>query len=417
MLAISGLLSAALLVMGLNAQEIVKDMSFGYDRTISPNSFGIPGWSKLGEGHVPQLLSDKVILTPPYGGNKRGALWAEKQNNLQQWAVDYEFRAGGQDRGLGNLVLWYVKDGQSQVSTSSIYTVGKFDGLALLVDTIGGVQKIRGFLNDGGVDYQSHPNVDSLAFGHCDYNYRNLGRPSKLRLTSSESGLEVTIDGKSCFSSSQINLPHDYTFGMTASSADPPDSFETFKFLLSPTTPSFHSPQQPPQQQQQQNQNNFAPRSQSDSNTPASQITTSQAQFEDLNSRLYTLHKSLTNQYADLQRLSLELSTRHNELLTRLPPQNLDSKLDQLDSRLQSLERDLKSTSGDHGAKFQRLEQQIAQSHSFAQDMPNTIREYVQDHTPRIGFIVFSFMAFQSALVVAYVVYKRRRMNMPKKFL
>src|SRR5271170_1983129 len=121
------------------AQDIVKDSSFGYDKTISPNSFGIPGWSMLGEGHVPGLLSDKVIMTPPYGGHKRGALWAEQKNSLQEWSVDFDFRAGGQDRGSGSLAIWYALNGLNTVSTQSVYTVGKFDGLALLVDTHGGV--------------------------------------------------------------------------------------------------------------------------------------------------------------------------------------------------------------------------------------------------------------------------------------
>src|ERR1700761_4569070 len=94
------------------SQTIVEDMSFGHKQTLSPNSFAIPGWSMLGEGHVPQLLSDKVILTPPYGGHKRGALWAEQKNTFQDWEVSFKFRAGGQDRGGGNLQLWYAANGE-----------------------------------------------------------------------------------------------------------------------------------------------------------------------------------------------------------------------------------------------------------------------------------------------------------------
>ena len=44
----------------------------------------------------------------------------------------------GPERGGGNLQLWYTKEGQSAIGTSSIYTVGKFDGLVLVVDTYGG---------------------------------------------------------------------------------------------------------------------------------------------------------------------------------------------------------------------------------------------------------------------------------------
>src|SRR5258707_558540 len=93
------------------AQDVAKDFSFGYDKGISPNSFGIPGWTILGEGYVPQLLSDKVILTPPYGDNKRGALWTEQKSQLQEWTVQLDFRAGGPDRASGNMALWYAADG------------------------------------------------------------------------------------------------------------------------------------------------------------------------------------------------------------------------------------------------------------------------------------------------------------------
>lgn len=34
--------------------------------------------------------------------------------------------------------IWYAKDGQNTVGTSSIYTVGKFDGLVLVIDPYAG---------------------------------------------------------------------------------------------------------------------------------------------------------------------------------------------------------------------------------------------------------------------------------------
>jgi mannose-binding lectin 1 len=272
------LFSASLLL----AQDLVKDTSFGYGNAISSNSFSIPGWQILGEGHTPQLLSDKVIVTPPFGGNKRGALWAEYKNHLPQWEVDLEFRAGGSDRAGGSLQLWYGSDGEKTIGVSSLYSVGRFDGLVLVLDAHNGRQSIRGFLNDGSTDYRSHPNVDSLAFGHCDYAYRNLGRPSKLSLKSTTGGLEVRIDDKVCFRSDKIILPIDYYFGITAASADPPDSFEVFKFLLKSS--SYTSPVTQPPPAQNQNQGQMPIPNQDSGNTirepadlPASYFTTSAA--------------------------------------------------------------------------------------------------------------------------------------------
>lgn len=58
-----------------------------------------------------------------------------------EWTAEFQFRATGQERGGGNLQLWYAKDGQAKIGSSSIYTVGQFDGLALVIDNHGG--KVR----------------------------------------------------------------------------------------------------------------------------------------------------------------------------------------------------------------------------------------------------------------------------------
>ena len=409
---------ALAMALGSLAQSYVDEMSFGHKQGISPNSFAIPGWSMHGEGHVPQLLSDKVILTPPYGGNKKGALWTENKNSLQNWQVDVEFRVGATDRGSGSLQLWYVKDGSSSVSRNSIYTVGKFDGLALVVDTIGGIQKVRGFLSDGTTEYKTHSNVDSLAFGHCDYAYRNLGRPSRLRLKSTSSGIEVSIDDKTCFTTSSAILPSDYTFGLTGASSDPPDSFEVFKFALSPATPST-----PPLSNQ--DSSNQRPRQIRPDNVPPSTPKTFaggdyNSQFEDLNSRLNLLSKSITNLFDLLSKQSQTSETQYQALLNKLPNtqliSTLDTRISNLDKLVNTLASDLKNS--DHSTQFRKLSEQVARTHeSVTEQVPQRMREYVIAHTPRIGFILYSFMAFQTCCVGAWVWYKWRKSTMPKKYL
>ncbi len=61
-----------------------------------------------------------------------------------EWTVEFQFRATGDERGGGNLQLWYTKDKQG---TASVYTAGKFDGLALVVDTYGGRVSYHDFLH------------------------------------------------------------------------------------------------------------------------------------------------------------------------------------------------------------------------------------------------------------------------------
>ncbi|RVX66988.1 hypothetical protein B0A52_09202 [Exophiala mesophila] len=404
------------------AEDPIEQFSFGHQAPLSPNSFAIPGWSMLGEGHVPQLLSDKVILTPPYGGNKRGALWSESANSLQDWMVQFKFRAGAPDRGGGNLQLWYAANGEKQVGTSTIYTAGTWEGLAIVVDTVSGTQKVRGFLNDGSVDYKSHANVDGLAFGHCDHAYRNLGRPSLITIKSTQNGgIDVRIDGRHCFSTNKVVLPTGYNFGMVASSFDPPDSFEVFQFSLAPTTPT---PPLPPPSTPDRNQHEQPvedqQQSQLGSDSQSSSSAFSDAQMMDMHNRLNQLSKSIQNLFLELQRQTAAAEQRHNDLVSKLPNggliSSLDSRVSNLDRMIGNLERELKSS--DHNTQFRKLSEQLTQTHQgVTEHVPERLREYVQAHTPRIGFILYSFMAFQTCCIGVFAWFKWRKSTMPKKYL
>ena len=374
---------------------------------------------------MPQLLSDKVVMTPPFGGNKKGAVWGENKNTLKDWKVDFGFRVAVTDAGSGALQVWYAANGKETVSTHDIYSVGRFDGLAVVIDTVGGKQKIRGFLNDGSADYKNHGNVESLAFGHCDYQYRNRGDPSHLTIKSSSAGLEVTIDDQPCFSTNTVTLPSDYFFGMTGSSNDPPDSFEVYGFHLSPYTPPItdnqhqHDPPAPRRASSafEVNQDNTG-NARAMPNSPSSQS-------------LASLEKRLDTLQAQMEKTTTLLGTQFEQLFSKLnqpaPITNdknptvgqlasLDTRLSDLAKTLQKLETELKS--GDHSKQFQKLSKQVADVHSgVTEHVPGKMREYMIAHTPRIGFILYSFMAFQTACGFVWVWYRWRKSTMPKKYL
>lgn len=98
----------------------------------------IANFQLLGSPKTPEVLSNKIILTPPTPGNARGAIWAVKPLTQNYWKVDVELRATGPERAGGNIQIWYVKDGLQNVGTASIYTVGNFDGLVLTIDQYAG---------------------------------------------------------------------------------------------------------------------------------------------------------------------------------------------------------------------------------------------------------------------------------------
>ncbi|MCJ1362540.1 hypothetical protein MMC16_001644 [Acarospora aff. strigata] len=434
----------AVAIATVQGQYVLESLSFGHGSNISPNKFGIPGWHISGEGHTPQLLSDKVILTPPYPGSRRGAIWADNEVSHPEWTADFEFRAGGTERGGGNLQIWYTKEGQAHVGTSSIYTVGKFDGLVLVVDTYGGRGGgIRGFLNDGNTEYKNHHSVDSLAFGHCDYSYRNLGRPSRIQIKQQRDFFEVAVDGRSCFKSDKIKLPPDYYFGISAASAETPDSFEIYKFILSTTTSyAREEPRRdtPPQVQQ-------AVAAAQNHDTPASSIKSTEAQFADLHSRLVTMSHAIDNLFQHLATHSANTETSYHELTRKMTS---TEQLGGMDARLQAIERTVQAIQKDvegkdyHG-QLAKLQDTLHDSHSsLLESLPHAMNQstnhpilyqdkimvpdlsrfasangviVVSTTKPRMGFFIFVVIVFQLLLAGSYVVYKRRRANAPKKYL
>lgn len=98
----------------------------------------MPNYHLQGIPNPPEILSNKIVLTPPAPGNQRGAAWADKPLLHSLWTADIDFRATGPERGGGNLQIWYAAKGQTDVGTSSIYTAGRFDGLALVIDQYAG---------------------------------------------------------------------------------------------------------------------------------------------------------------------------------------------------------------------------------------------------------------------------------------
>ncbi|OJJ51261.1 hypothetical protein ASPZODRAFT_127299 [Penicilliopsis zonata CBS 506.65] len=422
------LASFATLVAAVSAQSVIESSSFGYGQSISPSSDYLPGWLTGGEGHVPQILSDKLILTPPYPGNTRGFLWSQTPVSQSEWTAEFQFRASGPERAGGNLQLWYTKDGQDKIGTSSIYTVGQFDGFALVIDSHGGRGgSIRGFLNDGTTDYKSHRSVDSLAFGHCAYPYRNLGRPSILRVKYTQSVLEVTVDDKLCFQTPKVALPEGNTFGITGATPENPDSFEIFKFVVSSSS-SGSSGSIPVLQESSQQGNNQQGSSQQpivvrNAQEPVVQTTDSQAtpqQLVDIGNRLQLVDQATNTLVRDVAGLASKFEDRHAEAMQQMATKDrvasIDARLQRIEQALAAIQRDLERK--DYSSSFSQLHETLKTSHlSLHEALHDSLRNIITAASPRMGFFICMIIAFQLVLVISYVIYKRRRANMPKKFL
>ncbi|KAL1961138.1 hypothetical protein VTO42DRAFT_3083 [Malbranchea cinnamomea] len=400
------------------AGTYVDNLSFGHGRRIAPwGQNKIPGWQTVAEGHEAEIMSDRVVLTPPYPGNKRGALWAETAVTLPEWTVDLDFRASGEERGSGNFQLWYVKDGKDKVGTASIYTVGQFDGFALAIDAHGGRGgSVRGFLNDGTTDYKSHQSVDSLAFGRCDYAYRNLGRPSKIQIKHTSNSFEVLVDQRTCFKTNKVSLPPGNFLGISAASAENPDSFEVFKLAVSAPDPSsgnFGGGHRSYQAQYQ------PPGAQNGNPVGGNNIDLSalRNQIADLQSRLNSLTSTTERILSEMSGLSHRADDKHQELLRRAAGRD---QLSSLDTRLQRVERLVEAVQKDvqrTQRHFDMLQDTVQKSHHGLLEHVQSTTNMILSSTPRMGLFIFFVLSFQLLLAGLYVWYKRRRANMPKKFL
>ncbi|KAI0532130.1 legume-like lectin family protein [Xylaria digitata] len=425
------------------AQFLVGELSFGYTGRINDRGeASVPGFSIQGTPNVPEILSNKLILTPPVPGNARGAAWGDQPNQYREWVADVDFRANGGERGSGNLNIWLARRGSQEIGSSSIYTVGRFDGLALVIDQHGGsAGMIRGFLNDGTIDFKSHHSVDSLAFGHCYYAYRNLGRPSQIKLRQTAQAFRVEIDNRLCFESDQITIPPGYQFGITAASADNPDSFEIFKLVVMTENLAAKSQGTPPTQQQQNdgqnqakaqtsygrnNQNTDNPTSDDtfdDSilDTSADSITSSKAQFADLHNRLQSVNHHLSTIFRQGAGMNNMNEKRHeetsqmiNDLKQSLSKLDKLDKLEWLSSEVTKMQRDIQNIKTDLNNRISQSENNLKRA--ISSNHGTMLEHVVTQATPRHGKLIFIIIGSQIVLVAGYIYYERKK-TLPKKYL
>ncbi len=359
---------------------------------LGPDSSSVPNFAIQGNPNLPEILSNKLILTPPAPGNQRAAIWADRPLAQTNWIADIDFRANSPDRGGGNLNIWLAKDGAHTVGSASVYTVGRFEGLVLVVDGPGGSSgKIRAFLNDGTKDFKAQQ-VDGLSFGHCDYAYRNRGRPSQIKLRQTDTTFKVDIDGQACFASDSISIPPGYNFGVSAASADNPRVVRAVQAGRHDRRHARHRQQagaaglaaqgpagaarrgRPPAGQVRARRRRRhvrepaagtpdAPYEKDVPDEEAGKITSSTAQFADLHNRLQSVNHHLSTIFRQTAQLGTIGEQRHQEISVQVGEiKGLMSKLDRIltfEDRMEHLEREMMSIHADLKSTVASSEQSV----------------------------------------------------------
>ncbi|TQS37611.1 hypothetical protein Golomagni_01909 [Golovinomyces magnicellulatus] len=407
-----------------NAAQLVDELSLGQNDKIQSENGAIAHFHLIGLPEPPEVLSNKIILTPPAPGNSRGALWSDKNLSNTHWNVDLNIRATGPERAGGNIQIWYVKNGRHEVGTSSIYTVGKFDGLALAIDQYAGSGgSIRGFLNDGSVIYKSHHNVDSLVFGHCKYSYRNLGRPSQISISHTIGGLRVMVDGKACFSSDKIKLPPGYSLGITAVSAQIPDSIELFKVITTVDTTTGENTSEEQKSSQQANKIETKEPDSSYASGEKSTFTSqnSAEQFADLSIRLQSIMKQVNRIHQSLASYQSQYPAKLDEVFEKLKLINARiNNVDQVTEHILEVKRDVKYMKEE---LHKSLEEHVQSLKSDVKETRNRVIDaHFSLHDRMSGLGSFTKCAVltlsgQVIVISGYIIYKRRNRNISKKFI
>ena len=165
----------------------------------------------------------------------------------------------------------------------------------------------------------------------------------------------------------QIQLPSGYHFGITAASAEIPDSFEANKFVVH--TAQGVSREEPGRVQPPpmgQPNNNFG----SSQGAPATPIDHT-PQFEDLHNRLENMAHQFDSLLRELKGLSDKSEGRHQELSRNAISSD---RLNAMDQRLEGIERSVR----DYQGQFSSLQNILRDSHS---SLTENLPKHMSDST------------------------------------
>lgn len=259
--------------------------------------------------------------------------------------------------------------------------------------------------------------MDSLAFGHCEYSYRNLGRPSRITFSQINSGFYIFIDGKNCLASSNIFLPPGNNLGITAASAEIPDSIEIFKLVTNLDNPSNEKTPRYQDNSPQADQN-FMKDSYHSSKADGKPASSQEPTMQPLDFKIQTLLEQVYKVQQAISGLQTQHSAQQQEFSDRLRLFEIRTKkIDLVSESLHEVKKDIILMKEE---LHKSLEQHVKGLRSdVVQTRKSVLNAHVSLHGRLSGlgnFVKFSFIIFgsQAILFIGYAVYKRKKSNKSK---
>jgi mannose-binding lectin 1 len=172
----------------------------------------------------------------------------------------------------------------------------------------------------------------------------------------------------------------------------------------------------PINQEQTQNQNQGdIPAFSDPPEEPASKYHSSAEQFADLHNRLQSMNKHIGALARDQSVYSQQAISKYDDLNTRIA--RIESQFDtikKLGEKLDTIQADVRQTKSDlHNA----LDKHVAGLRGEVRNTHSVLTGTLAGMGTGLGKFVLVVLGSQATLIGAYLLYKRRKANSPKKYL
>ena len=138
----------------------------------------LPFFDLLGDAHV----TGQAVRLTPVAAHKKGAIWAQAANALEEWSVQFTMNvtgAPGSGHGSEGMAFWYVKE---RAQLGPIFgSRDKWTGMGIFFDSFDNDGKsnnpaVLAVYNNGGYNYNFAGDGEGQVFAHC---YKDFGTSSR----------------------------------------------------------------------------------------------------------------------------------------------------------------------------------------------------------------------------------------------
>lgn len=444
-------LALAAAITAASAKPIQPEFSHSIPEVLSEGE-PIQNWRLQGSTKV---FSDRLTLTDLGKSNQRGSAWSTVPNNYEKWTLDVDFSVAGPIHPGGGMAIWYTT--QPGSSLGPVHGGNdKWDGLGVFIDSAAPSQDedqgtIRGYLNDGSLNYKSESKPEDKAFAMCHLGYRNQGYKTQVKISYQQGFFRIKVNDQLCFQTDHISLPQGGYFGLSAENTENADSFILHRVQLysdivpkiDELVPDLEQKLQKQaddlnakqQQQQQQAVQQQQPILKERSNGEEKALEAILERLNLLSTQPGSAQAATPN--GDVEKLKADLRTLHDTQAAH--QQSLEKKLNSLESVIQdliSLQRKQLDQGTAQSSSVQsqkaRFESDMKKLHTRLEDInsavkehtasivgsiPDTVTQAVTKGGPSI-WMAFTLLIFiQGGVFVGYLVYKTRRASFHAKML